>query len=69
MSTKKKPSYFGNHIGTAAIEVDGDADVTSYEEYYLFGATSFQIGRSSAEESLKRYRFVGKERDEESVLY
>ncbi len=57
---------FSNHIGTAALELDDDADVISYEEYYPFGNSSYQGGRSIAECSLKRYRYVGKERDDES---
>jgi RHS repeat-associated protein len=43
--------------------------VISYEEYYPYGSTSFQVGRSSTEVSLKRYRYTGKERDEETGLY
>ena len=41
----------------------------TYEEYYPFGSTSYQAGRTSAEASLKSYRYTGKERDEESGLY
>lgn len=58
-----------NHLGTAGIETDDAGDIISYEEYYPFGCTSFQSGRSSAEVSLKRYRYTGKERDEESGFY
>ncbi|HEU4891610.1 MAG TPA: SpvB/TcaC N-terminal domain-containing protein [Vicinamibacterales bacterium] len=57
---------FANHVGTASLELDGAAAVISYEEYYPFGATSYQAGRTRAEVSLKRYRYLGKERDEES---
>ena len=45
------------------------AAIITYEEYYPYGSTSFQSGRSAAEVSLKRYRYTGKERDEESGLY
>ena len=45
------------------------AQIISYEEYYPYGSTSYQAGRSAAEVSLKRYRYTGKERDEESGLY
>jgi RHS repeat-associated protein len=58
----------GNHAGSACVELDENAAVITYEEYYPFGATSFQAGRSAAEVSLKRYRFAGRERDEESAL-
>ncbi|HXI29291.1 MAG TPA: RHS repeat-associated core domain-containing protein, partial [Vicinamibacterales bacterium] len=57
---------FGNHLGSAALELDEAGAVISYEEYYPYGSTSYQAGRSAAEVSLKRYRYTGKERDEES---
>ncbi len=56
----------GNLLGSAVLELDGDAAIISYEEYYPYGSTSLQSGRSAAEVSLKRYRYTGKERDEES---
>ena len=43
--------------------------IISYEEYYPYGSTSYQAGRSLAEVSVKRYRYTGKERDEETGLY
>jgi RHS repeat-associated protein len=58
-----------NHLGSAVLELDENAAVISYEEYYPYGSTSFQAGRSAAEVSLKRYRFTGKERDEETGFY
>jgi RHS repeat-associated protein len=60
---------FSNHLGTACLELDQNASVLTYEEYYPFGATSYQAGATVAEANLKRYRFNGKERDEESGLY
>lgn len=60
---------FGNHLGTAILELDENAAVVTYEEYYPYGCTSYQAGESVAEVSLKRYRYAGKERDEESGLY
>lgn len=57
-----------NHLGSAALELDGAGQVISYEEYYPYGTTSYQAGRSVAEVSLKRYRYTGKERDEETGL-
>ena len=56
----------GNHLGSASLELDGEAQIISYEEYYPYGSTSYQAGRSRAEVSLKRYRYTGKERDEET---
>ena len=58
----------GNHLGSSMWEVDQEAKVITYEEYYPYGSTSFQAGRSEAEVKLKRYRYTGMERDEESGL-
>ena len=60
---------FGNHLGTATLELDENAGVITYEEYYPYGSTSYQAGRSVTEASLKRYRYTAKERDEESGFY
>jgi len=59
----------GNHVSSALLELDRDFAVLSYEEYYPYGSTSYQAGPNAAEVSLKRYRFTGKERDEETGLY
>ena len=59
---------FGNHLGSASLELDDHADIISYEEYTPYGGTSFQAVRSQTE-APKRYRFSGKERDDESGLY
>ena len=56
----------GNHLGSSSVELDKDGALIAYEEYHPYGTTSFQGGRSAAEVSLKRYRYTGKERDEES---
>lgn len=58
---------FGNHLGSASLELDGQAQVISYEEYYPYGATSYQ-GVRSLTEAAKRYRYIGKERDHENGL-
>ena len=60
---------FENHLGTACLELDENAALISYEEYYPYGSTSYQAGRTLAEVALKRYRYTGKERDEETGLY
>jgi RHS repeat-associated protein len=63
----------GNHLGSASLELDSEAKIISYEEYYPYGSTSYQAVRSnslgSIEVSTKRYRYTGKERDEETGLY
>ena len=40
----------------------------SYEEYYPYGRSSYRAAASGVDLSLKRYRFTGKERDEETGL-
>ena len=59
---------FGNHLGSASLELDDQAQIISYEEYTPYGSTSYQAVRSQTE-APKRYRYTGKERDEESGLY
>jgi RHS repeat-associated protein len=58
-----------NHLGSALLEVDGGGMVISYEEYHPYGTTAYRAGTGAAEVSLKRYRYTGKERDDETGLY
>jgi RHS repeat-associated protein len=58
---------YDNHIGSACLELDHQAQIISYEEYTPFGSTAYQAVRSQTE-TPKRYRYGGKERDEESGL-
>lgn len=57
----------GNHLGSASLELDERARIISYEEYSPYGSTTCQAVRSQIE-APKRYRYTGKERDEESGL-
>lgn len=59
---------FGNHLGSASLELDERAQIISYEEYAPYGSSTYQAVRSQTE-TAKRYRYTGKERDEESGLY
>jgi RHS repeat-associated protein len=59
----------GNHLGSASLELDEEAQIISYEEYYPYGSTSYQAGPNTSEVKRKRYRYTGKERDEETGLY
>lgn len=59
---------FGNHLGSASLELDEQAQIISYEEYSPYGSSTYQAVRSQTE-TAKRYRYTGKERDEESGLY
>jgi RHS repeat-associated protein len=58
---------FGNHLGSASLELDDHAQIISYEEYFPYGSTSYQAVRNQTE-TPKRYRYTGMERDEESGL-
>jgi RHS repeat-associated protein len=58
---------FGNQLGSVGLELDDAALILSYEEYSPYGSTTYQAGQGLLE-ARKRYRFAGKERDEESGL-
>ncbi len=59
---------YDNHLGSASLELDDIAQVISYEEYFPFGTTSYSTIDATREVAAKRYRYTGKERDEESGL-
>jgi RHS repeat-associated protein len=40
-----------------------------YEEYHPYGSTAYRASKSGVEVSARRYRYTGKERDEETGLY
>jgi RHS repeat-associated protein len=56
----------GNHLGSASVELDDGGRVISYEEYFPYGATSYQAVDATIRAARKRYRYTGMERDEES---
>ncbi len=57
----------GNHLGSTSLELDGQAQIISYEEYSPYGSTTYQAVQNQTELP-KRYRYTGKERDEETGL-
>jgi RHS repeat-associated protein len=57
---------FGNHLGAASLELDDKGNVISYEEYTPYGSTSYQAVDKNLKAAAKRYRYTGKERDEET---
>lgn len=63
-------SQFPNHLGSASLEVafDKNAPIISYEEFHPYGSTAYQAVNRSISSAAKRYRYIGKERDEESGL-
>ncbi|MCK6522056.1 RHS repeat-associated core domain-containing protein [Myxococcota bacterium] len=48
--------------------MDDDGGVISYEEYHPYGTTAWWAEDAAIEVSRKRYRYTGKERDEETGL-
>jgi RHS repeat-associated protein len=55
--------HLGDHLGSSNLVANDDGGFINREEYTPYGETSLgSFGR-------KRYRFTGKERDEESRLY
>ena len=55
--------HLGDHLGSSNIVVNGDGQWINREEYFPYGETSF------GSFAKKRYRFTGKEKDEESGLH
>jgi RHS repeat-associated protein len=64
---EKVQYHLGDHLGGSAVVIGGadssESKFINREEYFPFGETSF------GSFAKKRYRFSGKERDEESGLY
>ena len=57
-----------DRLGSAAVELDAQARIVSYEEYSPFGSTTYQAV-SAQVETPKRFRHAGRERDEGTGLY
>ena|GEM_PF-929010 len=60
---------YSNHLQSASLELDASGAIISYEEYHPYGTTSYQAMNASVNAVAKRYRYTGKERDDESGLY
>ena len=59
---------YSNHLGSANLGLDGAAEVISYEEFHPYGTSSYAAANSAIEVSPKRYRYTGRQRDEEAGL-
>ena len=59
---------YNNHLGSACLELSGDSEIISYEEYHPYGTAAYRAVNSAIEASSRRYRYTGMERDEESNL-
>ncbi|WP_162902873.1 SpvB/TcaC N-terminal domain-containing protein [Taibaiella koreensis] len=60
---------YSNHLQSASLELDEAGAIISYEEYHPYGTSAYQAKSSTIKATAKRYRYTGKERDEESGLY
>lgn len=60
--------HYANHVGSVALELDGDAAIISHEEYHPYGTTAYAARGRDVRATAKRYRYTGMERDEESGL-
>ncbi|WP_118973122.1 RHS repeat-associated core domain-containing protein [Taibaiella koreensis] len=60
---------YSNHLQSASLELDEASAIISYEEYHPYGTSAYQAKSSTIKATAKRYRYTGKERDEESGLY
>jgi RHS repeat-associated protein len=54
---------------SSVVEVDREANVISFEEYFPYGGTAIIAGDNASEVRLKDYRYSGKERDDSTGLY
>jgi RHS repeat-associated protein len=59
---------YNSHLGSACLELDGNAAIISYEEFHPYGTSAYRLMASRVEAPPKRYRYTGMERDEESGL-
>ncbi len=58
-----------NHLGSAVLQVDENGRRISQEEFYPFGGSAFCAALNQLEVTARRYRYSGKERDDETGLY
>lgn len=54
---------YGNLTESSVLEIDGDGNLISQEEYYPFGGTAVLTTRNYVEVDYKTIRYSGKERD------
>ncbi|CDH30746.1 hypothetical protein XBI1_1050007 [Xenorhabdus bovienii str. Intermedium] len=60
---------YDNLIGSSGLEVDGDGQIISMEEYYPYGGTAVWTVRNQTEAGYKTVRYSGKERDATGLYY
>ncbi|MBL5950363.1 RHS repeat protein, partial [Enterobacter asburiae] len=60
---------YDNLTGSSQLELDGDGNIISMEEYYPYGGTAILTARSQTEADYKTTRYSGKERDATGLYY
>lgn len=61
--------HLDNHLGSSIRELDDQGRTITYEEFYPFGGTAYLAGENQVEVDRKRFRYCGKERDDETGCY
>ncbi|WP_440862532.1 RHS repeat-associated core domain-containing protein [Symbiopectobacterium purcellii] len=60
---------YDNLTSSSQLELDGDGNIISMEEYYPYGGTALWTARSAVEANYKTVRYSGKERDATGLYY
>ncbi len=58
-----------NHLSSSMMELDQDAELLTYEEYYPYGGTAVWAAKNEIEAKYKYVRYSGKERDASGLYY
>jgi len=69
ISNNQQRWTYDSLTGSSGLEVDGDGNVISTEEYYPYGGTAVLTARSQSEVNYKTVRYSGKERDATGLYY
>ncbi|MEU2032609.1 SpvB/TcaC N-terminal domain-containing protein [Nocardia amamiensis] len=69
VGTRRHRYQIEDQLISARLEVTEDGAIISAEEYHPYGTTALWLGTNAVEASPKRYRYTGKERDDETSLY
>ncbi|CAI8763021.1 RHS repeat protein [Kosakonia quasisacchari] len=60
---------YDNLAGSSQLELSGEGEIISMEEFYPYGGTALLTARSQAEVNYKTIRYSGKERDATGLYY
>lgn len=69
VNTRQVRFQYANQLGSVTMELDQNAQLISYEEYFPYGGTALITGTNQTEVQDKEYRYSGKERDNSTGLY